>query len=136
MPPVEVHMGFQVRLPGILHGGLEGENQHPFGPEFFGELIGGEGLAETHLGIPEEARNRFLVLCPDRLIVGVGFLDRIRLFPPHRKILVMRAGEFLATAQPGQNCPHVLHRAAHPFQPVLLMAFFGESCTDFMIGEN
>ena len=98
LPPVEVHMGFQIRLPGILHSGLERENQHTFGPEFFGELIGGEGLAETHLGIPEEARNRLLVLVQDRLIVGVGFLDRIRLLTPHRKILVTRSGEFLPTA--------------------------------------
>lgn len=47
LPTVEVHMGFEVRLPCIFHGGLERDHEHALGPKFLGKLIAGEGLAEV-----------------------------------------------------------------------------------------
>jgi hypothetical protein len=44
-----VAYGFEVRLPCIFHGRLEGNYEHALGPEFPGELIGGEGRAVVAL---------------------------------------------------------------------------------------
>ena len=96
LPAVEVHVGFEVRLPRILHRGLEGHHEHALGAELLGELVGGEGLAEAHLRVPEEARDGVHVLLPDRVEVGVRLVHGLGLLPAHREGLVMRAGEPLA----------------------------------------
>jgi hypothetical protein len=116
LPAVEVDVGFEVGLPGILHGGLERHHQHPLGAELLGELVGGEGLAEAHLRVPEEARDGVHVLLPDGVEVGVRLFDRLGLLPPHRERLVMRAGEPLPGAQLGEHGFHIRDRAAHPLQ--------------------
>ena len=56
---------FEVGLPRILDGGLEGHDEHALGAELLGELVGGEGLAEAHLRVPQEARDGVHVLLPD-----------------------------------------------------------------------
>jgi hypothetical protein len=85
-------------------------------PSFFGELVGGEGLAEAHLRVPEEARDGVHVLLPDGVEVGVGLVHGLGLLAAHREGLVMRAGEPLAGAQFGEHGLHVGDRAAHPLQ--------------------
>lgn len=56
-------------MPRFLHCGLESQHQHSLGLHAFSELIGGEGLAETHLRIPKEVR---------RTPIGLGiFLRKI-----------------------------------------------------------
>jgi hypothetical protein len=108
LPAVEVHVGFEVRLPRILDGGLEGDHQHALGAELLGELVGGEGLAEAHLRVPEEARDGVHVLLPDGVEVGVRLVHGLGLLAAHREGLVMRAGEPLAGAQLGEHGLHVL----------------------------
>ena len=95
LPAVEVGVGLEVRLPGILHGGLERDHEHPLGAELLGELIGGEGLAEAHLRVPQETRDGVHVLLPDRVEVGVGLVHGLGLLRAHRERLVVRAGELL-----------------------------------------
>jgi hypothetical protein len=58
-------MRFQIGLPGILNGRLEGDNQHALGAQLLRQLVGGEGLAEAHLGVPQKARHGVHVLGPD-----------------------------------------------------------------------
>ncbi len=97
LPAVEIHVGFEVRLPRILHGGLEGHHQHALGAEFLRELIGGEGLAEAHLRVPQEARDGVHILRPDGVEVGVRLFDGLGLLlGAHRESLVVRAGELSA----------------------------------------
>ena len=103
LPAVEVDVGFEVGLPGVLDGGLEGHHEHALGAELLGELVGGEGLAEAHLRVPEEARDGVHVLLPDRVEVGVRLVHGLGLLAAHREGLVMRAGELLARAQLGEH---------------------------------
>jgi hypothetical protein len=119
LPAVEVHVRLQVRLPGILDGRLEGHHQHPLGAQLPGELVGGEGLAEAHLGVPEEARHGVHVLLPDGVEVGVGLVHRLGLLGAHGEGLVVRAAEALAAAQLGQHGLHVGRRrsASTPARP-------------------
>ena len=116
LPAVEVDVGFEVRLPRILDGGLEGHHEHALGAELLGELVGGEGLAEAHLRVPEEARDGVHVLLPDRVEVGVRLVHRLGLLAAHRERLVMRAGELLARPQLGEHGLDVGDRAAHPLE--------------------
>ena len=116
LPAIEVHVGFKVRLPRILHGWLEGHNEHSLGPEFPGELIGGEGFAESHLRVPQETRDGVHVLLPDGVEVGVRFIHGSGLLARIAKRLMVRAGELLPSAQLGEDGLHVLNCAAHPLQ--------------------
>ena len=116
LPPVEVHVGFEIRLPRILDGGLKGNDEHPPGVELFSQLVRGERLAEAHLRVPEKARYVVRVVLPDRVEVGVRLLDSLGLLAAHREGLVVSAAYGLARAQFGEHGPHVRDRAAHPLQ--------------------
>ena len=105
-------------------------------PSFFGELVGGEGLAEAHLRVPQEARDGVHILLPDGVEVGVRLVHRLGLLPAHREGLVMRAGEPLARAQLGEHGLHVLDRAAHPLQFGVLEALLGERRAHLVVGED
>ena len=136
LPAVEVHVGFEVGLPRILHGGLEGHHQHALGAELLGELVGGEGLAEAHLRVPQEARDGVHVLLPDRVEVGVRLVHRLGLLAAHREGLVMRAGELLPGAQLGEHGLHVRDRAAHPLQLGVREALPDERRAHLVVGED
>ena len=103
LPAVEVDVGFEVGLPRILDGGLEGHDEHALGAELLGELVGGEGLAEAHLRVPQEARDGVHVLLPDRVEVGVRLVHGLGLLAAHRERLVMGAGEPQARPQLGRS---------------------------------
>jgi hypothetical protein len=85
LPPIEVHMGLEVRLPSILDGGLESDRKHAFGAKLLGELVRGERLAEAHFRVPEEARDGMHVLLPDGVEVGVRLVHGLGLLPAHRE---------------------------------------------------
>ncbi len=85
LPAIEIDMVLEVRLPRILNGGLEGDDQHALGIQLLRQLVAGEGLAETHLGVPEEARHGLGVLGPAGLVVVVGDFHRLGLLAPHRE---------------------------------------------------
>ena len=98
LPSVEVSMRFEVALPCIFDSGLECDDEYAFSTELFGELVGGEGFAEAHLGVPKESRNGVLVFIPDGVKVGVSFVDRFGLFAAHGEGGVMGACKSLAGA--------------------------------------
>ena len=58
LPAIEVDMGFQIGLPRIFHGGLEGHDEHTRGAQLLRELIGGKGLAEAHFCVPQGSAER------------------------------------------------------------------------------
>ena len=137
LPAVEVHMGFEVRLPRILDRGLEGHHEHALGAELLGELVGGEGLAEAHLRVPEEARDGVHVLLPDAS--GSRRASCFTASACSRRIakrLVMRAGEPLPRAQFGEHGLHVLDRAAHPFQFGVRELLPDERRAHLVVGED
>lgn len=129
-------MGFEICLPRILHGGLEGHHERARGPEFPGELIGGEGLAEAHLRVPQEARDGVHVLLPDGVEVAVSLFHGGALLGAHRERLGVRAGELLPGAQLGEDGLQVLDRAAHPFQFGVLETLLGEGGPYIVVGKH
>jgi hypothetical protein len=136
LPPVEIHVGFQVGLPGIFDGGLEGDHEHAFGAQLLGELVGGEGLAKAHLGVPKEARHGVHILLPDGMEVGVRLVYGLGLLAAHGEGRMMRAGEVLARAQLGEHGFYVRHRAAHPFQFDLLESLVRECGAHLVVAEE
>src|SRR5581483_960201 len=52
LPTVEVHVAFEISLPGILDCGLEGHDKDALRSELLRKLVARERLAEAHLGIP------------------------------------------------------------------------------------
>ena len=129
-------MGFEIGLPCILDSGLKGQHQHPLCTEFLGEFIAGEGLAETHLRIPEEARDCGFILLPAGMIVGVGLFHRLRLFLARREILMVGAGELLPRAQLGQRGFHIRDCAGHPFELGIGETLPPQSVANSMIGDD
>ena len=129
-------MRLQVRLPRILDGGLESNHKHALGPTLFCQLVGGKGLPETHLCIPQKSRDRMHVLLPDRVEVGVRLLHGRALFSAHRECLVMRAGELLVHAHLGEHGLQVLDRAAHPLQFCVLEAPPNKRRAHIVVGED
>ena len=96
LPALKVPMRQQVLLPCCLHRRLEGEHQEPPPAHAQCQLIGGEGLAKTHLGVPEEVRNQLgrpRLSCPssslflpiEGLEVFSRFLHSRPLFGAHGK---------------------------------------------------
>lgn len=107
-------MGLQVGPPSVLDRGLERHHEHTLRTQALRELVGGEGLAEPHLRIPQESRCCHGVLGPDRLEVPLSLLDRARLLRTHRKRLMMRAAEHHALPQFGDRREDIVGRASHP----------------------
>ena len=73
----------QILFPRIFHGGLESEHQHPFGAHAFGKLVGGKGLAETHLGVPQVVTGAVRLLFVHLGEVVGGLPHRLRLLIAH-----------------------------------------------------
>ncbi|OQB94360.1 MAG: hypothetical protein BWX84_00219 [Verrucomicrobia bacterium ADurb.Bin118] len=136
LPAVEIHMGFEIRLPRIFHGGLEGDHEHALRAEFLRQLVGGEGLAEAHLGVPEEARHGVHVFLPDGMEIGVRLVHSGALLGAQGKILIAGARDWLSRAERNQHRFYVLDRAAHPFQFRLIEPPANQSGPHFVIGEE
>jgi len=129
-------MGFKIRLPSILHGGFEGQHQHAASSHLLRQLVGGEGLAEPHLRVPEEAWDGGGVLLPAGLIIGIGLLDSACLLVARRKILVMGAGELLAGTKLRQHGFQVRDRTLHPFKLWVEKALSLQGFAHGMIGND
>jgi hypothetical protein len=114
LPAVEVGVRLQVGLPGVLHGGLEGHHEDALRAEPLCELVGGEGLPEAHLGVPQEPRHRLGILGPDRLVVALGLVHGAGLLRAHRERLVVGATKFHAGAKLSDRRAHIVRGAAHP----------------------
>mmetsp|Transcript_15294 Transcript_15294/g.36314 ORF Transcript_15294/g.36314 Transcript_15294/m.36314 type:complete len:427 (+) Transcript_15294:4013-5293(+) len=136
LPAIEIDMVLQVGLPGILHRRLKRQHQHTFGVEPLCQLVGGEGLAKTHLRVPQEARCRAGILRPDRLVIGQGLAHCIRLLSPHAEGLVVRTRETLSCAQLSKHGFHVVCRATHPFQRGVLVPLVHECGAHIEVGKN
>ncbi len=135
-PAIEVDMVFQIGLPGILDGRLEGEHQHPPGPHLFCQLISRKRLAKAHLGVPQEAGNGVFVLRPAGAVIVQRLLHSPYLLGAHRKGFVMRAGEGFARSQFGQHRLHIGERAGHPFELGVGKALPREGVTHGMVGDD
>ena len=114
LPAFKVHVACQVFTPGVLDGRFEGHHQHAFGAHAFGELVGGEGLAEAHLRVPQEARDRTRIFFPDGVVIGKSLFDSTGLLGAHREGLVALARVLHPGAQFRDSSEHISRLAAHP----------------------
>ena len=108
-------MGHEIFLPRRLDSGLEGQHKHLFQPHSFGQLIGGEGFAEAHFGVPEEFRRTVRRIQLGGTKIGDGLVDGLLLLRAHGK----GAGAVLLVEGVGFHRQHrrfqLIHRAAEPF---------------------
>ena len=94
----------QVVAPRVLHGGFEGEHQHPFGAHAFGELVGGEGLAEAHLGVPQVMAWAVRLLFVHLGEVVGGLSHRLRLLIAHLVVEVAHCLDVRIAMADGHVC--------------------------------
>lgn len=73
----------QIIAPRVFHGRLKGEHQHTLRPHAFGKLVGSEGLAEAHLGVPQVVAGAIglLFVHPGEVVGGLS--HRLRLLIAH-----------------------------------------------------
>jgi len=107
-------VGQHVLPPGGFHRGLEGEDQHPAKAQLPGQLVGGEGLAEAHLAVPQELGHPARALGVHRAVVGGGQVHGLLLLGAHFEGpgAVFRVQR--AAAHGDHRGPHVVHPAAEP----------------------
>ena len=94
LPAFKVNMRNQIFTPGRFNRWLECQHQNLREPHFLGQLIGGEGLPEAHLCIPQELRcvSRICFLC----VLEIAFC-------PHNSTLLLRT--HLEGPGTGSLCP-------------------------------
>ena len=94
----------QVIAPRVFHGRLKGEHQHTLSPHAFGELVGGEGLAEAHLGVPQVVTGAvgLLFVHPGEVVGGLS--HRLRLLIAHLVIEVAHSLDVRIAMAHGHVC--------------------------------
>ena len=138
LPALEIHVALQVLFPGALHRRLEGQHQHLAPAHLLRQLIGGEGLAETHLGVPEEVRRLVPVapLLAPTGEVGRRLLDRRFLLRPHleiqRPVLLVQ----LAGPHGDDGRLDLGNRATEPLAFRVLDAVDPQHPVNVMVGEH
>ena len=136
LPALEVHVGLEVGLPGVLDGGLEREHEQTLHAHALGELVGGEGRAEAHLGVPEE---RGLVVRAGLLAaleVGLRLLDGLLLLGAHVEVLGAQGLVVAAVAHLKPGVAHVVGRAAEPLAARPCEAVLLKALMDVVVGER
>ncbi len=123
LPSLEVHVRFEVRLPRVLHGGFEGDDEHASCAELPCKLIGGKCLPKRILAFHKSAVRRACL--PSRWNGSRhGSSRRLRLLRAHGEGLVTGSGKRPADTQFGERCLYVVDRTAHPFAGGVLEALF------------
>ena len=87
-PILEILVREQIFFPCALYRRLEGQHQHMLPAHPQGQLIGGEGLSEAHLGIPEKVGGQSSVgwVGSKRLKVSSSLTDSLLLLRSHLEV--------------------------------------------------
>src|SRR4051794_16556963 len=107
-------MGLQIGLPRVLDGGLESGDKHARSTESFSQLVGGEGLAEPHLRVPQKPWDSVEIFCPNRVVVIERLVPRFPLLTAHLERLMMGTCEPKALPQFSHRRFDVVGGATHP----------------------
>lgn len=116
LPSLEVDVRGEVLLPRRLHRRLEGQHQNTSEPHVLGELVGGEGLPEAHLGVPQELWRSCAALALDGAEVLLGLLHRRRLLRPHPEVARAPLDVRRSVAHGDVRGFHVVDGAAEPLR--------------------
>ena len=135
LPALKIHMGHQVLAPGGLHGGLEGQDQHPLEAHLFRQLVGGKGLAKAHFGVPQKLGRAVGAFLVGGAIVGDGAVDGFHLFRAHGEGLGAVLYIISMVAHGHNGGQYVLHRAAEPLAAHALHALALQHAVDIVVIE-
>ena len=140
LPALEIHMGDKVFTPCRFHGGLESQHQHTLEAHFLRQLIGGEGFAKAHFGVPEKLGGTTGIIILGRLEEPYRVLNSAVLLWTHTEICaaVLYIGSTIAHGNAG--CTNIVYRAAKPFVAILasiklLETSAFEKCMHIVVGK-
>ena len=137
LPALEVAVGQQVRFPGVSHGGLEGQYQQARPAHASGQLVGGKGLAEAHLAVPEKVGRLVGAFASAVLEVGGSLLHGLLLFGAHAEGLGAGQVGVVPAAHGFHGLSHVLYRAAEPFaRRVVDVLHAAQAVVHVVVGEG
>ena len=142
LPAIEIHMGHKVFTPCRFNRRFEGQHEDALRPEPFGELIGGEGLAEAHLRVPQKLRRSPDALLHRRaLVIAYGLLDRGALLRTHLEVKRSLLDIVNAIADRDPRRANGAHAALEPLRllalvVLLLIAHRHELLVDALIRER
>ena len=136
LPALEVDMALQVLLPGGLDGGLEGEDEHAPHAHALGELVGGERLAEAHLGVPQELGLVVAAGLEAALEVGLRLLHGGTLLGAHLEVLGTLALVVGPIADLEPRVAHVVGCAAVPLAADVLESVALQAPVDVVVHER
>ena len=83
LPALKIHVRQQILAPCSLYRRFEGEDQHTLHSHFLCQLIGRKGLAEAHLGVPEEFRRSAAAFLIGRFEILHGHIHGVFLLRTH-----------------------------------------------------
>lgn len=140
LPALEIHVRQQVLTPCGLHRRFEGEDQHTLHAHFLCKLIGRKGLAEAHLGVPQEFRCSAAAFLIGRFEIPHRHVNGKFLFRTHGEglcavLVILRTG-----LHSHNSCFDISYGAFEPLVPVLtgvqlLFALRLQNGVDLVIGE-
>ena len=140
LPALEIHVRHQVLTPCGLHRRFEGKNQHTLHAHFLCQLIGRKGLAEAHLGVPQEFRRSAAAFFVCGFEILHGDVHGVFLLRTHSEGLGALFDVFRTGLNGHDSGPDVVQRTLEPFVPVftgvqLLFAFGLQYGVDLAVGK-
>ena len=140
LPSLKIHVRQQILTPCGLHRRFEGEDQHTLHAHFLCQLIGRKGLAEAHLGVPQEFRRSAAAFLIGRFEILHGHIHGVFLLRTHGEGLCTLFDIFRTGLNGHNSGLHVVQRAFEPLIAVLtgvqlLFAFCFQNSMDVMVGE-
>ena len=140
LPALEIHVRQQILTPCGLHRRFEGEDQHTLHAHFLCQLIGRKGLAEAHLGVPQEFRRSAAAFLISRFEILHGHIHGVFLLRTHGEGLCTLLNIFRTGLNGHNSGLHIVQRAFEPLVAVLsgvqlLFALCFQNGVDVMVSE-
>ena len=140
LPAFKIHVRQQIFTPCGLHRRFEGEDQHTLHAHFLCQLIGRKGLAEAHLGVPQEFRRSAAAFLIGRFEILHGHIHGVFLLRTHGEGLCTLLNIFRTGLNGHNSGLHVVQRAFEPLVAVLngvqlLFALCFQNGVDVMVSE-
>ena len=125
----------KIFFPSCLNCGFEGKDQNLLPLHLQGELVGGKGLAEAHLAVPEEVR-RTPLFRSIALEIGRRLIHRPFLFRPHAEILDAVPSHIYPVPDGHNGRPYLLRCAAIPFALNMSAPHFHQHAMHVMVHKH
>ena len=137
-PFLEIPVRKQVFLPCRLDGWFERQHEYMLPSHAQGQLIGGKGLSEAHLGIPEEMSSKSLIgfVGSKRPEICRSLSDRLFLFGSHLEVQGTLQECNLIVPHCLDSLFHLSRTASEPFSPWILNVRIKEYLMYSLVAEH